>query len=167
MNIPVLCLVGRSNTGKTTLIEKLIPLLGAWGFRVATIKHHNHNFEIDREGKDTYRHKKAGARLSMIVSPNKLAFVKDLKDELPLDEILSRYVRDVDLVIVEGYKEESMPKIEVYTYAEDCPPVALGDKNLLAVVSDRLFGLPVPVFLRDDITGIAEFVRREIERIRR
>jgi molybdopterin-guanine dinucleotide biosynthesis adapter protein len=167
MSIPVLCLVGRSNTGKTTLIEKLIPLFGAEGIRVATIKHHNHDFEIDREGKDTYRHKKAGARLSMIVSPKKLAFVEDLKDELPLDEILSRYVRDVDLVIVEGYKEESVPKIEVYTYAEDRPPVALGDKDLLAVVSDRLFGFPLPVFLRDDIAGIAEFVKGEIERIRR
>ena len=79
MKIPVLCFVGRSNTGKTTLIEKLIPLLKSRGIRVATIKHHNHDFEIDQEGKDTYRHKKAGAHLSMIVSPKKLALVEDLR----------------------------------------------------------------------------------------
>jgi molybdopterin-guanine dinucleotide biosynthesis protein B len=158
MTIPVLSLVGRSNTGKTTLIEKLIPILASEGIRVATIKHHNHDFEIDREGKDTYRHKKAGARLSIIISPKKLALVEDLDGEPTLDEILVHYVRGVDLLITEGYKRGPVLKIEVYNSAQGDAPVTLGDPSLLAVVSDRAIRLPIPVFQRDDARGIADFV---------
>ncbi len=163
MTIPVLSLIGRSNTGKTTLIEKLIPILKSKGIRVATIKHHNHDFEIDREGKDTYRHKRAGARLAMIVSPKKLALVEDLDGELSLDEIQARYIRGVDLLIIEGYKQTSAPKIEVYSSTQGEPPVALGDPSLLAVVSDAALRVPVPVFHRDDAETIADFVVEKIK----
>jgi molybdopterin-guanine dinucleotide biosynthesis adapter protein len=155
---PVICFVGRSNTGKTTLLERLIELLKERGIRVATVKHHHHDFEIDREGKDTYRHKKAGARLSMIVSPAKLALVQDLEDEPRLEEIIDRYIRDVDLVIVEGYKKEAIPKIEVFNHASGSPPVALDDENLLAIVSDAPLSASLPVFLRDEVEKIADFV---------
>ncbi len=128
------------------MIEKLIPLFKSRDIAVATIKHHNRDFEMDHEGKDTYRHKKAGARIAMIASPKKLALIEDTEREAPLEEILDRYIRDVDLVIVEGYKAVSAPKIEVYNYRDDVPPLALGDKDLLAIVSDKPISAPVPVF---------------------
>jgi len=160
---PVLCFVGRSNTGKTTVIERLIPMLKAKGITVATIKHHNHPFEIDYEGKDTYRHKAAGARTAMIVSSRKFALVKDLDRELSLTQIVAQYADDVDLVIVEGYKAERLPKIEVYNFREHTPPVAADDANLLALISDIEVPARVPVFLRDDIQSIAAFVFRELK----
>jgi molybdopterin-guanine dinucleotide biosynthesis protein B len=153
---PVISFVGRSNSGKTTFLEKLIPVLKELGVRVATIKHHVHDFEIDREGKDTYRLKKAGARITMIASPQKLALVEDLDSELPLETIVTRYIRNIDLVITEGYKKELMPKIEVYR--EDVPPVALDDPNLLAIVADVPLDAHVPVFSRDNAAPVADFI---------
>jgi len=170
MSMPVLSIVGRSNTGKTTLIEKLIPLLKSKGIRVATIKHHNHDFEIDHEGKDTYRHKRAGAKLAMIVAPGRLAFVEDLEGDLGLEEIIDRYIRNVDLVIIEGYKKEPVPKMEVYRCRADLPPLAVDDESIFAVITDRPFdpaGCPAPSrilpgFLRDEVDQIASFI---IERL--
>lgn len=160
--IPVVAFVGRSKTGKTTLIERLIVILRERGIRVATVKHHHQDFEMDREGTDTYRHKKAGAHLSMIVAPTKLALVQDLSVEPPLETILEHYVAGVDLVIVEGYKKERIPKIEVYRSDSGAPPVTVGDENLLAVVADAPLNAPLPgslpVFLRDEVEGIAAFV---------
>lgn len=159
MKIPVLSFVGRSNTGKTTLIERLIPLLKSKGIRVATIKHHHHaDFEIDLEGKDSYRHKKAGARLVMIASPKKIALVEDLEGEPGLKEILSRYVRNVDLVITEGYKEEHVPRIEIYDSRRDASPLSQGHEGLLALISDTPVEAPVPVFRRDEIQRIAQLI---------
>jgi molybdopterin-guanine dinucleotide biosynthesis adapter protein len=158
MKTTVFSVVGRSNTGKTTLIERLIPLLTARGIRVGTIKHHLHDFEMDREGKDTYRHKKAGARIAVIASPAKIGLVADLEKELSLEEMISRYMPGVDVVIVEGYKKEQMPKIEVYNYKEDQPPVSTGDPDVLAIVSDRPMEATVPVFSRDEVEKIAEFL---------
>ena len=155
---PVMSFVGRSNSGKTTFLEKLIPVLKERGVRVATIKHDVHDFEIDREGKDTYRHKQAGARITMIASPKKLALVEDLDSELPLEAIVTRYVQNVDLVITEGYKKEQMPKIEVYTFREDVPPLALDDPNLLAIVADVPLDAHVPVFSRDIPAPVADFI---------
>lgn len=151
-------MIGRSNTGKTTVIEKLIPILKARGIRVATIKHHPHDFHIDIEGKDSYRHKKAGARLTIIASPSKIGIVEDLERELALEEIISRYVSGVDLVITEGYKRERMPKIEVYNYRENEPPLITDDRNGVAIIADRPVAAHVPVFFRDDVEKIAEFV---------
>jgi molybdopterin-guanine dinucleotide biosynthesis protein B len=158
MNIPVLSFVGRSNTGKTTLIERLIPVLKSKGLRVATIKHHLHDFEIDLEGKDSYRHKKAGARLAMIASPKKIALVEDVDGEPGLEEILSRYVRDVDLVITEGYKEERVPRIEIYDGRGDLSPLSQGHEGLLALISDTPLEAPVPVLRRDEIQKIAQLI---------
>lgn len=155
---PVISFVGRSNSGKTTFLEKLIPVLKELGVRVATIKHDVHDFEIDREGKDTYRHKKAGARITMIASPKKLALVEDLDSELPLETIVTRYVRNIDLVMTEGYKKEQMPKIEVYAFREDVPPLALDDPNVLAIVADVPLDAHVPVFSRDNPAPVADFI---------
>jgi molybdopterin-guanine dinucleotide biosynthesis adapter protein len=174
MSIPVLSIAGRSNTGKTTLIEKLIPLLNSKGIRVATIKHHNHDFEIDHEGKDTYRHKRAGAKLAMIVAPGKLAFVEDLDGALSLDEILNRYIRDVDLVIIEGYKKEPGPKIEVYRCQPDLPPLAVDDEDIFAMITDGPFdpvicpapSRVIPNFLRDEVDQISSFIIEKLGLLR-
>lgn len=154
----VLSIVGRSKTGKTTLIEKLIPLLKSRGLRIATIKHHHGDFEIDREGKDTYRHKAAGAKAVFLASPAKIALVMDIEKELTAREIIDTYIHDVDLVIAEGYKRESFPKIEVFNWKKDTYPVCLGDGSLVALVVDKRIDVPVQQFLRDDIEGVAEFI---------
>jgi molybdopterin-guanine dinucleotide biosynthesis adapter protein len=154
----VFCIVGRSNTGKTTLIERLIPLLVAKGIRVATIKHHHKPIEMDVVGKDTQRHKQAGAQASMIVAGKRLGLVADVEEEMGVGELVARYMTGVDLVIVEGYKKEPLPKIEVYNYREDDPPVAGEDERLVAIVSDREIAARVPVFLRDEVEAIVEFV---------
>ena len=161
--IPVLSIVGRSNTGKTTFIERLIPILNKKGLRVATIKHHLHDFESDREGKDSYRHKKAGAKIAMVVSPQKVAFTADTKKELTLAELVSAYVRDVDLVIVEGFKQESTPKIEIYRYSEEVKPLGREDRDVFAVMSDRPIDVPVPVLSRDDVQTAAEMILSKLK----
>ena len=157
MKIPVLSFVGRSGTGKTTVLERLIHLLASKGVRIASIKHHFHDFEMDREGKDSYRHKKAGAKLAMVVSPKKIGLVQDLGREIDLEELISRYVYDVDLVITEGYKSKDAPRIEVYSVGGQ-PPLSLGRQNLLALVTDRPMDASVPVLHRDDVETLADFI---------
>jgi molybdopterin-guanine dinucleotide biosynthesis protein B len=160
--IPVISIVGRSKTGKTTLIEKLIPLLATKGIKVATAKHHPHDFEIDIPGKDTYRHKRAGARTVIMSSPGKIAVVKDTDGDLSLEEIRARYVDDVDLLIAEGYKREEIPKVEVFPRKEEIDPVCLNDANLLAIVTDIPFSSRIPVFQRDDVEAVAEFIMSKL-----
>ncbi len=160
--IPVFSVVGRSNTGKTTLLEKIIPMLRSTGLRIGTVKHHAGDFEIDKEGKDSYRHKRAGANIAMITSPHKLALVADARDDLTLAELTRLYMHDVDLVITEGYKRERMPKLEVYVYQEGLEPVARQDPDVIAIAADRLIDAHVPVFLRDDAEQIAEFIIKKL-----
>jgi molybdopterin-guanine dinucleotide biosynthesis adapter protein len=155
--IPIVSIVGRSNTGKTTLVVKLIPLLKARGLRVATIKHHPHDFEIDKEGKDTYRHKKAGAVLSLIASPGKIAMVKDVEEDLGVQKLVDQFINGVDLVINEGHKKEKLPKIEVYQDRGE-PPVCFDDPDLIAIMSDTHLDAPVPVFKRDDAQSAVDLI---------
>lgn len=158
-DIPYLSFVGRSKTGKTTVIERLIPILRKRGLKVAVIKHHPHDFDIDIPGKDTYRYKQAGASTSILASPGKIAVVEDTSGELALEEIITRYVRDVDLLLIEGFKRERIPKIEVFRKKEDGgPPVCTDDTNLIAIVTDESVDTSLPVFSRNDVQKIAEFI---------
>jgi molybdopterin-guanine dinucleotide biosynthesis protein B len=158
-SIPYFSFVGRSNTGKTTVIERLIPILVGKGLKVAVIKHHPHDFEIDIPGKDTYRYKQAGATMSILASPGKVAVVEDTETELTLEEIITRYIHDVNLLIVEGFKREEIPKIEVFQRKEGADmPVCAEDKNLIAVITDESIDTLLPVFSRDDVGGVAEFI---------
>src|SRR5437764_5027922 len=114
MNIPILCFVGRSNSGKTTLIERLIPELVQAGYRVATIKHAGHGFNLDTEGKDSWRHKRAGASTVIVLSKGSLAMFSDVADDTRVEELRDRYVDpQIDLIIAEGWKNEGYPKIVV------------------------------------------------------
>jgi molybdopterin-guanine dinucleotide biosynthesis protein MobB len=162
-SIPLISIAGSSNTGKTTLIELLIPLFKARGLRIATIKHHHRDFNIDIPGKDTFRHKEAGAATTIIAGSGKIALVADLPEELSLSEIVSRYVRDVDIIIVEGFKKEKIPKIEVFRKTGAAEgPVCLADPELLALVTDEEIAAAVPVFRTDEISGLAEFILSRI-----
>ncbi|NNG47656.1 MAG: molybdopterin-guanine dinucleotide biosynthesis protein B, partial [Deltaproteobacteria bacterium] len=112
LRLPVVCFVGRKNSGKTTLMEKVIAGLTAAGHRVAAVKHDAHHFEIDHPGKDSYRFKAAGADTTVISSPEMTAVVLRHREEMPLESILSRFVSGVDIVLAEGYKASPFPKIE-------------------------------------------------------
>src|SRR4030066_1340246 len=102
--IPIISIVGKSASGKPTLIEKLVPELVRRGCRVATVKHDVHGFGVDREGKDSWRHKKAGAHTVVISSPTKLALIRDVDHDATLAELRDKYIRDVDLLLSEGFK---------------------------------------------------------------
>jgi len=153
---PVICIVGRSQSGKTTLIEKLIPLLIQRGFRIGTVKHSHHIFDFDKTGKDSWRHKDAGAETVIVASPGKIALVKN-DHQGSLDGLL-KFFEDMDLVITEGYKKENKPKIEVVRAARHSKPLLKSDKHLIAVVSDTDIDVDVPKFGLDDIEKLAAFV---------
>lgn len=165
--IPFLSLVGHSGSGKTTLLEKLIPELTRRGHRVATVKHHAGTFEIDQPGKDTWRHRQAGAVLTIISSPGRLGLVQELPGPLPLAELRERYIREADLIITEGFKQEAYPKIEVFRRAVSPAPLCTRRNNLVAMVSDDAPETEVPVFSFLDLDGLAGFIESRYCRGRR
>lgn len=158
--IPIVSIVGKSNSGKTTLIEKLIVELTRRGWRVATIKHNRHGFEVDHEGKDSWRHRKAGAVATVLASPAQIAVIADAPQDYELSEIAGLFIRNADLILAEGYKGNPHPKIEVFRTdlrrERLCGP---GD-NLLALAGDQPIPAEVPCFDRDDATGIADLIER-------
>jgi molybdopterin-guanine dinucleotide biosynthesis protein MobB len=156
--IPVVSVVGKSNSGKTTLIEKMIGELVQRGYRVATIKHNLHGFEIDHEGKDSWRHKQAGARTTVIASPHRVAVVEDMETDLDIGELVQRYIRNVDIVLSEGFKKNPFPKIEVNRSEMNQELLCSPADNLLAVCSDRPFITGVPFLDINDIGGLVDLV---------
>ncbi|MEW6455482.1 MAG: molybdopterin-guanine dinucleotide biosynthesis protein B [Acidobacteriota bacterium] len=156
--IPIICIVGKSDSGKTTLIEKLIPELKKRGFKIGTIKHDIHGFDVDREGKDSYRHKKAGASFVLITSPKKIALIKDIEKEYNLDELRKKFIEGVDLVLAEGFKRSSCPKIEVFRKDLHGELLCTEKDNLIAIVSDKKFDLNVPVFNLNELSELADFI---------
>jgi molybdopterin-guanine dinucleotide biosynthesis protein B len=156
--IPIVSIVGKSDSGKTTLIEKLLPELVHRGYRVATIKHDTHGFEVDQEGKDSWRHKRAGAHTVVISSPRKIALIRDVEKDLTLDELRERFIQDVDLILSEGYKKDTQPKIEIFRKEMHRELLCTKEDNLVAIVSDQMFDLRVPCFGLDDIQGVGDFI---------
>ena len=154
---PVICIVGSSRTGKTVLLEKLIPELNRRGFRVGTIKHNHHDFEMDRPGKDSWRHKHAGAAVTVISSPYKIGVVMDVDRDHSLEE-LARFMGNVDIILAEGYKGENMPKIEVLRSGRNRDPLLKEDEHLVALISDAPVDLDVPRFSSNDIRTLADFL---------
>lgn len=154
---PVLCIVGFSGSGKTTLTVGLIAALRRRGLRVGTIKHDVHGFEMDRPGKDSWRHKQAGAATTIVTSPYQIGMVMDVDhDHQPL-EILP-LMRGMDIVLVEGFKRSALPKIEVFRPENRKPPVCKKDHHLLAVVSSSPLNWDVPRFSPDDIDNLCTFI---------
>ena len=158
---PIVSVVGKSNAGKTTLLEKLIPELKHRGYRVAVIKHHAHGeFEVDQPGKDSWRHAQAGADVVVIASPVKVAQVQRATREPSLREIAAR-LTGVDLILTEGYKRADTPKIEVSRQARSteliCDPA-----ELIAVAADYPVELDVPAFELEDTAGLADLIEMEV-----
>ena len=163
MTPPVVSIVAKSGTGKTTLLEKLIIELKRRGYRVGAIKHDAHSFDIDHEGKDSWRLTRAGADLMLITSPEKLALVKRYRaDQEPtLAESAAAYCRDVDIVLTEGFKRSSMPKIEVHRRQRSEGLLCRGtdhDPTLIAVASDSALEVDVPLYDINDAEGLCDLI---------
>jgi molybdopterin-guanine dinucleotide biosynthesis protein B len=161
-------LAGWSGSGKTTLMTALIPEFVARGITVSTIKHAHHAFDVDQPGKDSWRHRQAGASEVMVVSERRWALMHELRGapEPGLDELVPR-MTPVDLLLVEGFKHHPHPKVEVYRPALGKPPLHPEDPYVVAVASDEeLPGLALPLLSLSDPAAIAEFILRHNGRAR-
>lgn len=156
--------VGWKNTGKTSLVERLVTEIAGRGLTVSTIKHAHHSFDIDHPGRDSHRHRVAGATEVLLSSPARWALMHELRgaSELELDELLAK-LSPVDLVLVEGFKLHRHSKVETCRMAVGQPLLALDDPTIRAVASDMSHqGLEVPLFDLNDTTRIADFILREV-----
>jgi molybdopterin molybdotransferase len=155
---PIVSVVGRTGAGKTALIEQLVPVLGRRGLRVGTLKHDVHGFELDHPGKDSYRHKHAGAHVSVISSPASVGLVRDVERDHPIAEVVARFLPDVDVVLTEGYAREAWPKVEVVAPGPPQPLLTTPQTGLVAVVGDGALDVPVPVFGWDRLAALADLL---------
>ncbi|WP_395661050.1 molybdopterin-guanine dinucleotide biosynthesis protein B [Aestuariivirga sp.] len=158
----VIGVAGFKNAGKTTLVEKLVTELTRRGHRISTVKHAHHSFDIDHEGRDSFRHRKAGASEVAVVSRHRWAIIHESRDdaEPTLEEILAK-LAPCDLVIVEGYKRDRHDKIEVRNLDLAHPTLAGDDPTIVAVAANGPAGdTPLPVFDRDDVTALVGFIEK-------
>ena len=156
----VIGVAGFKNAGKTTLVERLVTELTRRGHRISTVKHAHHSFDIDHEGRDSFRHRKAGAAEVAVVSRHRWAIIHESREETEptLEEILAK-LAPCDLVIVEGYKRDTHDKIEVRNLSLSHPNLAGDDPTVVAIAANGAIpGAPVPVFDRDDVTALAGFI---------
>ncbi len=159
----VLGIAGYSGAGKTTLLEKLIPLLRADGAKISLIKHAHHGFDVDQPGKDSYRHRRAGASEVLVASDVRWALMHEnaSAQEPQLQELLSR-LSACDLVLVEGWKRDPIPKIEVHRADNGKPWLYPDDENILAVASDGPPPDKKTWLALDDVAAIRAFIKQEI-----
>lgn len=155
--IPLISIVGRSGSGKTSLMERIIPEIRKRGYKVGTIKHHAHvGFEIDYPGKDTWRHAQAGSEHVVIASPGKIATIRITENEPSLPEIVLG-MTDVDIILTEGYHWGTQPKLEVVRSSRSTEPLLAPDA-LIGIVSDISFDLGLPCFPLEDTPRIVDFL---------
>ncbi len=158
----VIGVAGFKNSGKTTLVEKLVAHLTGLGYRVSTVKHAHHSFDIDHEGRDSFRHRKAGASEVAVISKERTAVIHELRGQEPpsLQHVVAK-LQPCDLVIVEGYKRDGHDKIEVRNIALHHPDLAGDDPTVVAIAANGILqGTTVPVFDRDDVSALSHFVVR-------
>jgi molybdopterin-guanine dinucleotide biosynthesis adapter protein len=165
MTPKIVSIVGKSNSGKTTLLEKIVRTLAKKGYRIGTIKHGAEGFEIDYPGKDSYRHFHAGSSFSMILSPDKIAVVKRLGKPLSLHQAVRMFCDDkygrIDLVIAEGFKKGSQPKIEIVRKNVFRKPIY--PSNTIALVTDnKIKHCNIPQFGINAISEIINFIEEKI-----
>jgi molybdopterin-guanine dinucleotide biosynthesis protein B len=155
---------GWKNAGKTGLMERLVTEITGRGLRVSTVKHAHHSFDVDHPGKDSHRHRSAGAVEVLLASRNRWALMHEARGEPePALEALLARLTPVDLVLVEGYKRDRHPKVEAFRAATGNPLIAAGDPTVRAVAADvALPGLAVPWFDLDDTAAIADFILAEV-----
>ena len=152
-------IAGYSGSGKTTLLEKLIPQFTARGLKVSVIKHAHHGFDIDRPGKDSYRHREAGATEVLLSCNERWALMHERRDEgeISLDELISR-LAPCDLVLIEGFKQEDVPRIEVHRPANGKPPLFPEFPGIIAVATDAEIETGLPCLPLNDAAKIADFI---------
>lgn len=156
-------IVGWKNAGKTGLMERLVTEITGRGISVSTVKHAHHSFDIDHPGKDSYRHRIAGASEVVLASRHRVALMQELRgaDEPALADLLAR-LSTVDLVLIEGYKRDTHPKVEAHRAATGNPLIAPDDSTIRAVASDVPLSLDRPVFDLNDTPAIADFILCEV-----
>ena len=165
---PVVSIVGKSKSGKTTLIEKLIRELKSRGYRVATIKHSPQESDFDESGKDSWRHIQAGSEATAVSSPDKVVMIKPIAQEATIDEVINLLGEDYDIILAEGFKRGSTPKIEVHR--KDSGALIEGLKKLIAVVTDEPLEIRARQFSPEDTGALADlleegFIKPQSERI--
>ncbi len=155
--------VGWKNAGKTGLMERMVAEITARGFTVSTVKHAHHSFDVDHAGKDSHRHRVAGASEVLLASRHRFALMHELKgeDEPDLAMLLGK-LAPVDLVLIEGYKRDAHPKIEAHRAETGNALIAPGDTSIRAVASDVMLTLDRPVFDLNDTDAIADFILAEV-----
>ena len=153
-------LIGWSGSGKTTLIRKLIPQLISEGYRVSTMKHTHHNFDIDKPGKDSHEHRVAGASQVLITGSKRWALLNENRDQPePMIEQLLERMDDVDLVLIEGFKTYSHAKLEVFRPSVGKEMIALNDTSVVAIATDEdVTDVSVPILDLNDVSAIARFI---------
>jgi molybdopterin-guanine dinucleotide biosynthesis protein MobB len=156
-------IVGWKNAGKTGLMERLVTQITGRGFSVSTVKHAHHSFDVDHAGKDSFRHRVAGATEVLLASRNRFALMHELRDapEPALEDLLA-HLSPVDLVLIEGYKRDTHRKIEAHRVETANPLIAPGDPTIRAVASDAPLTLDCPVFDLNDTDAIADFILSEV-----
>jgi len=155
---PIVSIVGESNSGKTSLIEKLVPELKSRGYRVATVKHAAHGLTFDEPGKDSWRHAQAGSDATVISAPDNVVIIRPVTGDLSLDEMAHVLGEDYDIILAEGFKQGSTPKIEVHR-KEVGPPLGSVSK-LMAIVTDEPLETKKRQFPPQDIKGLADLLER-------
>lgn len=161
---PVFGVAGFKNSGKTTLVTRIVQELSDRGYAVSTIKHAHHGFDLDRPGRDSFLHRNAGAQEVAIISNSRWALMRELRgaEEPVFEDVLSK-LSPCDVVIVEGYKMENHPKIELRLAASDRPALAPNDPTIVAIASDEpLGGQSLPTFERNRVKDIADFIIKHL-----
>mgnify|MGYP001812735551 CR=1 FL=1 len=155
--------VGWKNAGKTGLMERLVAEITGRGFSVSTVKHAHHVFDVDQKGKDSYRHRTAGATEVLLASRKRFALMHELREEAEpeLDELLAKLAPD-DLVLIEGYKRDAHAKVEAFRAETGNPLISQDDPTVRAVASDTPLTLDRPVFDLNDTAAIADFILAEV-----
>jgi molybdopterin-guanine dinucleotide biosynthesis protein B len=155
---------GYSGSGKTTLIVELIPRLVNAGLRVSTIKHAHHSFDVDRPGKDSHRHREAGASEVLVTSVQRWVLMHELQGEPePTLHQQLKHLSPCDLVLVEGYKRESIPKLEIHRRVNGEPLLYPQDRNIVAIATDEPITAPLPVLDLNDYDAIVSFLISYLE----
>lgn len=162
---PIVSIVGKSSTGKTTFLEKLIREITSRGYKLATIKHSHHSISFDQPNKDSWRHAQAGATATMVSSTTEIQVIKPVPKELTIDELARNLGEDFDLILTEGFSRGIAPKVEIHR--KEAGPLLESARNLFAVVTDEPLDTEAKQFSMDDVKGVADLLEEKFIRPKR
>jgi molybdopterin-guanine dinucleotide biosynthesis adapter protein len=162
---PIISIVGKSSTGKTTFLEKLIREITGRGYKVATIKHSHHSISFDQPNKDSWRHAKAGATATMVSSTTEIQIIKPVPRELTIDELARNLGEDFDIILTEGFSRGNAPKVEIHR--KDAGPLLENAQKLFAVVTDEPLETEAKQFATEDVKGVVDLLEDKFLRSNR